>query len=453
MHKRPGASIAGSSSSKKVRFDAHHPNLLVSDDSDFGGNADVDALFEADIAAPHAHAARRHAVKLDGYSSDSSDDQDEKRVASRDALMSEAGPTDGTAARVSPGLAAADEDEDMFAEEPSSSAVKDKGKGKAMADAGKDSVRFLALDEIPGQEFEARHGMSGRGYDTDGFPAHPGHYNPDEEELGDAADEEDEEDDGSVDEEVGALGRKHNAPKMDAFNMKAELEHGQFDTDGNYIRQAKDVKDSQDVWLKDVSKRDIAAAREAMMKRQAEEEQRLQDSDEQATVGTLLGELVSYLEKGETLLEALQRFGVLAGSRRKKSKKAAKRQTDVQDVATIKTDTEQQAAHAIERLTLLASKLMGRMPLDLYELEREGLTRAYQRETGEILAEQPSRTLIQYEELDKQYEFRYQGTEEVYGPYGKDDLLAWQEEGQFAEHACEVRLMGTEDFTALTSSI
>ncbi len=71
----------------------------------------------------------------------------------------------------------------------------------------------------------------------------------DEEEAALAAQEED------VDEEVGAGGLKRNAPKVDAFNMKAEQEEGRFDEAGNFVRKATDPDAKHDSWLEGVSKK------------------------------------------------------------------------------------------------------------------------------------------------------------------------------------------------------
>jgi CD2 antigen cytoplasmic tail-binding protein 2 len=160
---------------------------------------------------------------------------------------------------------------------------------------------------------------------------------------------------------------------------------------------------------------------------------------------------VAHLDVGETLLEALQRLGVLAGKNRKRVKKAHGLASSQNDTSS---STEKEAAKTIERLTLLASKLMARLPWDLYGLERESLLRAYQRETGSALSIPSKATISQNRDIEPtEWEFRYAGTEEVHGPYSKDDLLAWLEEGRFVEHACEARQVGDTSFSSLSEDL
>ncbi|CCG80571.1 Putative uncharacterized protein [Taphrina deformans PYCC 5710] len=378
--KRPSGH-ADSIPAKRAKFDGRHATKLAPEET-------FDPL-EADIAVG---TARKKDVKLDGYASDSSEEG--HGVKRAPTLENEAGPVD--------------EDDDMFGEAPSKQAdhvVRDKDKG------GK-GERFLELNEIQGQDFSTKTDYMDIVDDDEG-------------------DEDEEDDDDSVDEEVGALGKKRNAPKLDGFNMRAEMEEGKFDAEGNYIRTAKDQKDNQDDWLKDVSRKDIAAAREAVERRQQEESQRMQAEDERS-VAELLAELIGYLDRGETLLEALSRLGATTGPKRKGHGKRG-------------AGVDPTVAKQVERMTELANRLMADSQIDVYDTEKEGLARAYKRETGIDLplpADDSKITL--HDDTPTMWEFVWAGAEEsINGPYDKDTMKSWLEDG----------LLTTDTATALVRRI
>ncbi|CAG8685224.1 12603_t:CDS:1, partial [Ambispora leptoticha] len=56
--------------------------------------------------------------------------------------------------------------------------------------------------------------------------------------------------------------------RIEAFNMKAEMEEGKFDDAGNYIPNKKDPNEFHDNWLQGVSRDDIKKARIAHEKQQ-----------------------------------------------------------------------------------------------------------------------------------------------------------------------------------------
>ena len=111
-----------------------------------------------------------------------------------------------------------------------------------------------------------------------------------------------------IDPELGAGSKKTHAPKLDAFNMKSELEEGGFDDQENYVRKAADPDAKHDVWLEGMSKKEIKRAKEAAEKREVERRRRDLEDDSIST-GTILSDLIPLLERGETTLEALARLG------------------------------------------------------------------------------------------------------------------------------------------------
>ena len=82
-----------------------------------------------------------------------------------------------------------------------------------------------------------------------------------------------------MDEEIGAGGKKEHAPKLDAFNVRAEKEEGGFDESGNYVRKAADPDAVHDSWLEGVSKKEMRRAKEAADKREDEQRQRIRQDD------------------------------------------------------------------------------------------------------------------------------------------------------------------------------
>lgn len=391
MNKRPNVqSQAGPN--KKVKLDELNPAHLAKTES-------YDPL-EEDIGVG---AARKKDVKLDGYASDSSEEgHGIKRVTD---LSNEAGPVD--------------DDDDMFGQAPSKDA------SHTAKDADKKQPRFLDIGEIQGQDFKSRS------------------------EFMDIVDDdaEDEEDDEEIDEEVGALGKKKNAPKLDSFNMREELEEGKFDEDGNYIRTAKDQKDNQDDWLQDVSRKDIQAAKEAVERRQREEMERDAVVDS-VTLAELLTELIRFLDKGETLLEALQRSsGPSKRPKRRKDRKSKGKDPEVDNSSSIK------------RITEVANQLMAKTELDIYDTEREGLIRAFKKETGEEFLETRSRDtdeiMLDNDQQDT-WEFVWQGKEDVInGPYPTTTMLSWYDGGLLGSTTsiALVRRVGSDSFVPVSRKV
>lgn len=394
--KRPAQQISQQSTKKRRLSDS----LPGHDDG-----PSIDPL-EEDIGVG---ASRKKNVNLDGYETDSSDEG--HGVKRAPDLGDETGPVD--------------DDDDMFGEAPSTGAV------PVMQDRKK--LSNTEQYQVQGEEL----GTHSEFMDI----------------VDEGSQDEEDDDEESVDEEVGALGRKKNAPKMDGFHMRAEIEEGFIDADGNYIRKAKDEKDNQDNWLKDVSRKDIEAARQAVEKREREAAEKSQEEDD-TSVADLLAELITHLSRGETLLECLSRLGSASKSNTKQSlrRKQNKKGKDAlnKDVAVI------------ERLTALASQLMGKTQIDVYDTEREGLARAYKRETGQDLPLPSTTDNIMKDDDDddtndaENWEFVWTGAEEeVHGPYDSSTMKAWLEEGALSSDGNQalVRRVGEIAFVEASMAV
>ena len=266
-----------STGQKRTRFASPSPGEPVEPE---------DTLLEEDLpegAAKGRSRAKRQLKDQNGYDSDSSND-DEGVVPSR-----------------RPDAKGDDDDVDMFAEDVEEKAdagkSKEKGKGK----------EFLDLDEIEGQEFDGRR-------------------------------------DGTADEESGtedeAKRRKEGLDgdmgvDITPFNMKSEMEEGRFTADGEaYVENERDPNDRHDVWLDQVDEEEIAKARKAHNERERLEREREEKEDmegvgesEKERENDLMREAVKLLDRGETVLEALQRLGGEVEEKRKKDEAGNKKKS------------------------------------------------------------------------------------------------------------------------------
>ncbi|KAJ6441957.1 GYF domain-containingprotein [Purpureocillium lavendulum] len=424
------------SDSKRVKFDVRNPSTLAPD------AREDDAVLDADVIGG-SNATKRGAVNLDGYDSDSDNETFNARAATRktgdvnwnklDNYDAESGGADGKTSMANAG-ADDDDDDDMFAaddkvggdtEEPESADFDKSGRKKK-------DVRFLDASTIQGQEDASKSG---------------GHVRLDDQESSD--DEEDVElamQEEGLDEEIGAGGLKRNAPKVEAFNLREEMEEGRFDQEGNYVRKAGDPDAQHDNWLSGVSKKDMKKAAEAHERREAEaRKQRIQEDG--VLVSDLLSTLIVHLEKAETPLEALARLGK---SQTKPTKKIPKwklkkmnKGADGMDVDPDAAQDPEQARlkQSINAITDAADKLLSRDYEDVYDQERELLVREYRRETGEDWVEPASRGKTEDDDTEASadgttWEFRWTDGRDgggTQGPFDTAMMKAWQDAGYFGE--------------------
>jgi len=437
------------SSSKKPKFDIRNPSALAPD------APEEDAVLEADVIGSGA-GMKRGAVNIDGYDSDSDnegfDARAEERARTKKGRKGEVNLAeafeygkDGSGGGAAGG-AEEDEDEDMFGDleeddEKEAKAVGSKAKEKA--------VKFLDVDEIEGQVESSRSG----GHVSGNFALDPKGKlsthamddqlsSDDEEDAALAAQEED------IDEEVGAGGLKRNAPKVDAFNMKAEQEEGRFDAAGNFVRKANDPDAKHDMWLEGVSKKEMKKAAEAHEKREAELRQKRLE-DDAMLLPDILRVLILHLERGETVLEALARLGKGQTKTKKIPKwKLKKKGQDAMDVDAKKEDEDPEQVRireAVNKITGAADQLLTRGQTEIYEQEREMLIRQYRRESGEDWVEPPKEEVA--EDLPvKMWEYRWiDGRDGAakQGPYDGATMVAWQDAGYFGE-GVEFRRQGDD---------
>lgn len=450
--------LNGPSSSKKPRFDVRNPSALAPD------APEEDAVLEADVIGGAGIRTKRNAVNVDGYDSDSDNENFDTRAEERgkqkkgeanlfqqlESYQNDSGSKDGANAKTD-----MEEDADMFADMDEESLDGNEDEDNIKSTRKDKTVTFLEEDEIEGQVASSKSG----GHISGNFALDPKgrlsthamddrESSDDEEDAALAAEEE------GIDEEVGAGGLKRNAPKVDAFNMKAEQEEGRFDAAGNYVRKAADPDAVHDSWLEGVSKKDMKKAAEAHEKREAERRQKRLEDDAMLT-SDILRTLIIRLEKGESVLEALARLGKGQTKTKKIPKWKLKKKQQANDGMEVDAEkptedpNQVKIREAVDAITGAADQLLTRGQTDIYEQEREMLVRQYQRETGETWVEPPTDELM--DDADgvrpvRMWEYRWTDGRDgasKQGPYDGQTMVAWQDAGYFGE-AVEFRRAGEE---------
>ncbi|KAH6669897.1 hypothetical protein B0J14DRAFT_597444 [Halenospora varia] len=459
-HHGESSTSSTSPTSKKPRFDIRNPSALAPD------APEEDAVLEADVIGGGGAGTKRGAVNLDGYESDSDNEGFDGRAEERARAKGKRGENVSLAEQLdgygqnggqgATGPSEMEEDADMFADLEDEFADGDEKEGEPGKSKKRKDVRFLEADEIEGQVNSSKSG----GHISANFTLDPKgklsthamddqESSDDEEEAALAAQEED------IDEEIGAGGLKRNAPKVDAFNMKAEQEEGRFDDAGNFVRKAADPDAKHDAWLEGINKKEMKKAAEAHEKREAERRQKRLE-DDALLLPDILRTLILQLEKGETVLEALARLGKGQTKTKKVPKWKLKKQKhgeDAMDVDTHKEAEDPEQARikeAVNTITGAADQLLTRGQTEIYEQEREMLIRQYRRESGEDWVEPPKAEVVE-ESADgvrpvKLWEYRWTDGRDgsaKQGPYDGATMVAWRDAGYFGE-GVEFRKVGEE---------
>ncbi|KAL5336243.1 hypothetical protein BJX70DRAFT_373096 [Aspergillus crustosus] len=396
--------------SKKPRFDLRNPSTLAPD------AINDDAVLDADEIGRRGQQVRRKAVNLDGYESDSDNEGFDGRASAK-ARQNEKKQ---------------DEEDDMFAELQEDFGDEELDGDEALR-KNKKNVRFLRDDEIEGQVSSSK---SGRTLRVD-LAQGTSDVNVDEEESeSDIAEEDRAQIETGMDEELGAGSKKKHAPLLDAFNMRTEQEEGRFDEQGNYVRKAADPDAVHDSWLEGVSKKDIRSAKEAAEKREAARKEK-DRRDDSVLTSDALRNLITHLQRGETALDALARIGKGAPKKPKWQTKRKKTQTKGDEDTEMVEDDPKEVARKdkIEAVTGAADILMARGEVEIYDTEREVLTRQYRRETGEewVDPRQCADTPVE-ESGPVMWEYRWSDARDggaVHGPYDGPTMESWRIAGYF----------------------
>lgn len=411
------SSYINSQASKKPRFDVRNPSALAPD------ALEEDATLDADVIGNRGQQVRRGAVNIDGYDSDSDNENFDTRAATR--------PKENASTKKSK-----DEDEnDMFADLEEDFHDGDDDVGAADRREGKKkAVRFLDEDEIEGQVKNSRSG----GHVSADFSLN-GKAKAKDDDVESSSDSEVDDatraDHGDLDEELGAGGKKSHAPKLDAFNMRNENEEGRFDEQGNYVRKAADPDAIHDAWLEGISKKEMKKANEAHERRERERRERAIRDDAKSDAD-ILGTLLPLLQPSETVLEALAR---LNKEKVRKPKWQARRKrknisSDVMEDDKATPPREEERSKAIDTITEAADLLLARGQPEIYDIEKELLMRQYQRTSGKEWTD-PSDDHPKDASPD-QWQYRWSDARdggEVHGPYDAITMKSWVDAGYFGE--------------------
>lgn len=186
--------------------------------------------------------------------------------------------------------------------------------------------------------------------------------------------------------------------KLTAFNMKDELDDGNFDTDGFYHWKSKDKDHVNDAWLDNVewanvntfkNKYSLDTQAPADDESETEEKVDLSDNesihsmeDESNTQMDIFKKILTCLKPGETVLRAIKRLGASSKSNSDTSSKAGlsasqrwlKKKTATETKGPL-IDSEQvkQDMQSLEALTGWANHFIDRGYYDVYEETYEKL--------------------------------------------------------------------------------
>ncbi|KAG0198759.1 hypothetical protein BGX28_007819 [Mortierella sp. GBA30] len=264
-------------------------------------------------------------------------------------------------------------------------------------------------------------------------------------------------------------------PRIEAFNMKEELEEGgEIDESGNFIRKL-DPDRFHDSWLEGLSRKEIQSARLAheRKEKQAQIEEREAAANAMGETDIYL-ELVNILRPSETVIEALQRLGggkksVTKGTKNHNKKKSwqKNKQMDVdapEETKAAESEGEKARRQAIEKLTDLCDKMMSMGHFDIYEESYEQIVRALRR--ADLIADdwvigtkvlKPGEKVGALLEDDPllsnpvSWEYKWanppegQSTDEVFGPFLGAEMKSWSDQGFFSQGIL-VRMVGDSTF-------
>lgn len=422
-----------SNPNKKPRFDVRNPSALAPD------ALENDEVLDADVIGARGQQVRRGAVNVDGYDSDSDNENFDARADAKFKAQEEAKKSKD------------EEDADMFADlEEDFNKDGDDSEGDAdRRGAGrKKGVRFLDEDEIEGQVKSSKSGGHvSADFSLNGKKGKRKEIDDEVESSSDSeVDDETRAGTGEVDEELGAGGKKSHAPKLDAFNMKNENEEGKFDESGNYVRKAVDPDAKHDVWLEGISKKEMKKANEAHERREKERRQKAIEDDAKSD-GSILASLLPLLHASETILEALARLN--KGKQRKpkwqQNKKKRNGIANDEDQA-LDEEMERERNTAIDTITEAADLLLARGQPEIYDTEKELLMRQYQKATGQVWHESSTTDADADVDVDPvhsddptsphQWEYRWSDARdggEIHGPYDTGTMKSWSGAGYFGQ--------------------
>lgn len=414
----------GHNPENKLRFDSKNPSKLFLDSrKDVDEKNDEILLLEQDIEGSRP---KRRNNDFSGYNSDSSDDGQTRREKEYEAkLKVEKGNQD-------------DDDDDMFSDSDNDNNNNKESENQSTLN----SVKLMDIDS-----FQKEVGIEDNNRIEEATRVNSDFNQGDFEGDDDEINEENVDIDYFVnpnDDMSKSVSKrtKTHEPKLEGFNLRDDLEDGNFDEDGNFIRNANDENAHQDQWLENISKSEIKKARLAHSQRQNEEESSIEVVE---VSSDLMIRLMDNLQIGESPLEALQRLNKLrkTHSKLKGSKRRSK------DMSKEDQENEAKIKSKIEDITHCADTLLQKNMSSIYEMSREEIAREYGKLTGEsyTLKRKRSRSPDNSDTISDsiKWEFKWDGSDDIYGPYDSPTMKAWFDQQYFDERA-KIRQVGSTEF-------
>jgi len=220
--------------------------------------------------------------------------------------------------------------------------------------------------------------------------------------------------------------RDDDGQKLTPFNLEDEEEEGYFDDTGNFVFN-KEKNNIRDSWLDSIDTAKIAKLP------QKEEREETPDPFAMLSPIEILEQIVTLLNKGESVAKALKRYGgtQLSASQRLKMKKKLKKGEKLPDTQSDKV--------SLEKLTTLADYMLNKGRDDIYQETYEKFSYEIEQASGDIFGdaeEGPSSKKQKVESevvLDEVFWF-YKVGDDMKGPLSSTDMLKMQKEGGFANN-------------------
>ncbi|TYJ57957.1 hypothetical protein B9479_001313 [Cryptococcus floricola] len=415
----PAPSVSGPSASASRSASASGRNTPLSQTED-----DDDAFLQDDIVANARTAKSKAKSRVDqsAYASDSSGDEDEDGEGGGGGEKKKEGE---------------DDDVDMFAED-------------VQEDKKEKKKEFMDLNDIEGQEFE--------------WPSAPGKG------KGPAEDSDSEAEEPSKTGLDGDMG-----VDITPFNMKNEMNEGRFTADGEtYVENDDDPEAKYDVWMNDVDKEGMKKARRAHKEQERlEQERQAQESgggeEKERRERELLRAAWELMQRGETILETLQRLGKeVEDERRKREKEAGQKkkswaEKQKERKALMAAEEEQKdSIHTSNPFTNLSNIVSGLTTighLDVYSLSCESIQRMLPAAPSNDVGEQrsaPPKPKVDNRQFQYRFSLAYvrnlpEGQRpverEAFGMFSLLQLRGWKATGFFGGPNCEnveLRVVGQD---------
>ncbi|KXN74815.1 hypothetical protein CONCODRAFT_76686 [Conidiobolus coronatus NRRL 28638] len=212
--------------------------------------------------------------------------------------------------------------------------------------------------------------------------------------------------------------------QIEAFNMKGDMELGNFDENDNFVWKQKDENSHHDSWMNGISRQEMEKAKKAQEKKERKSMEQAQKSDKKSSFqksSDIKLELIKLMKPGETILSVLSRLKVKKPKFNTSKKSKAAESESSEDI--------EEKKKTIEKITELTEKLIDKGELDIYSARFEDLARTLKNER--VL----SATWKHGDPTDKQsqtlYEYKWKEVDEVYGPYSYHDMVQWNQQGYF----------------------